>query len=73
MAEDTTEHFHGDLHPLVDRLFTVDNDTAAEYPSRSDYLGYLSLGTEAYSSSTEVTFHVPELSIDIETQKSSKF
>ena len=39
-----------------------------DFPSSSDYLGYIGMGTEAYYAKKEVTFHVPTLSIDIETK-----
>lgn len=62
VAENTTEKFHGDLEPLVARIL---EETGPRYPSASDYLGYMGLGSEALSADTTVTFHVPMLSIDI--------
>jgi hypothetical protein len=54
--------FHGDLFKLVDRLIEMDEK---DFPSSSDYIGYMSVGTETYSSDDFVTFHVPELAVDV--------
>lgn len=51
--------------PLIDRLMAVDQP---EYPNGGDYLGYMSLGSEALSANKTVTFHVPKLSIDVQTK-----
>ncbi|KAH7253541.1 concanavalin A-like lectin/glucanase domain-containing protein [Fusarium redolens] len=58
-----TEKFDGDLWPLIEEILSMDN---ANYPSSSDYIGYMSWGTEAYSANTTVTFDVPSLSINVE-------
>ncbi|KFA66793.1 hypothetical protein S40285_08828 [Stachybotrys chlorohalonatus IBT 40285] len=63
MSAEPAERFHGDLFVLVDHLMEMDND---DFPNRSDYIGYLSLGTEAYFSEEVVTFHVPELAIEVQ-------
>lgn len=75
VSDTTTDRFHGDLEPLIAAILKLEANppaaaagaAAVSYPSSSDFLGYLSLGTEAYSSSDSVTFHVPALSIDINT------
>jgi hypothetical protein len=80
VSEDTADRFHGDLEPLIAKILELEADppaaaagaTAVDYPSSADFLGYLSLGTEAYSSSDSVTFHVPSLSIDIDTSGSAR-
>lgn len=61
----TADKFHGDLAPLVNRLVKLGK---TNFPEDSDYIGYMSLGTETYSSDEYVTFHVPELSIDVSTK-----
>lgn len=65
IASDTTEKFTGDLSPLINGVVDL-QVTNAKTPSDSDYLGYMSMGSEAYSSDREVTFHVPELAVDIQ-------
>lgn len=63
---DTPIHkFNGDLMPLLDRLMAIDKP---EYPKAGDYLGYMSLGSEALSANKTVTFHVPKLAIDVQTK-----
>ncbi|KAK7402885.1 hypothetical protein QQX98_011370 [Neonectria punicea] len=62
MSYDVTTEFKGDLWPLVDYVMTADEEF---YPSTSDYMGYMSWGTEAYSANKSVTFDVPRLSIDV--------
>lgn len=57
-----TEKFDGDLWPLIEEILSMDN---SDYPSASDYIGYMSWGTEAYSVNTTVTFDVPSLSINV--------
>lgn len=57
-----SNRFHGDLFQLVDRLIEMGEK---DFPSDSDYIGYLSVGTETYSSDDFVTFHVPELAVDV--------
>lgn len=64
-SESTADKFHGDLYPLVNRLVEMDR---TNFPTKEDYIGYMSLGTEAYFSTEVVTFHVPELSIDVDTK-----
>lgn len=63
-AQATTNDFHGDLRPFIDEIIRLGNST---YISNDDYLGYLSFGSEAYSASKTVTFHVPLLAIQVET------
>ncbi|GIJ87115.1 hypothetical protein Asppvi_006018 [Aspergillus pseudoviridinutans] len=59
----TTETFTGDLLPLIADLYTM---TGEAYPSKSDYMGIFQFGTEAFSSSTNVTFWVPQFSVDMQ-------
>ncbi|GIK05129.1 hypothetical protein Aspvir_009231 [Aspergillus viridinutans] len=59
----TTETFTGDLLPLIADLYTM---TGEAYPSKSDYMGIFQFGTEAFSSSTNVTFWVPQFSADMQ-------
>jgi hypothetical protein len=59
-----TESFRGDIAPLLTQLSALDR---ADFPADSDYLGYWSLGSEAFSSNANVTFSVPMLSVDIQT------
>lgn len=61
-SSEPADKFHGDLNPLLDRLVEM---AKTDFPTDSDYVGYMSLGTEAYSSDDYVTFHVPELSIEV--------
>lgn len=56
--------FKGDLKPLMDEIFAL-NDPS--YPQKTDYLGYLAFGQEAYSAPSNVTFAVPSLAVDVET------
>ncbi|KAM0329466.1 hypothetical protein ACHAQA_004775 [Verticillium albo-atrum] len=67
VAKGTVEKFHGDLMPLVTQLMGM---SGSNFPKKTDYLGYMGLGSEALSTSEPVTFHVPELSIDIRTASS---
>lgn len=62
LAPEPAEDFTGDLYPLIEDLFTFNGDI---YPSRSDYMGVLQLGSEAFSSPKNVTFSVPKFSIDL--------
>lgn len=62
VASAVTEKFHGDISPLLEDLLTMGK---ANFPSSSDYLGYLSLGTETFYVDAPVTFSVPSLSIDV--------
>ncbi len=64
VASKTTDSFTGDLLPLVTKLFTLDNN---EYPTETDYLGYLAFGSEAYYSQQFVTFTAEHFSIDVKT------
>lgn len=57
-----SNRFHEDLFKLVDRLIEMDEE---DFPSESDYIGYMSVGTETYSADDFVTFHVPELAVDV--------
>ncbi|KAJ5669495.1 hypothetical protein N7462_010565 [Penicillium macrosclerotiorum] len=63
VAETTTQTFSGDLYPLITDLYTLSGDV---YPSSSDYMGVFQFGTEAFSSTKNVTFWVPKLAIDIQ-------
>lgn len=66
VAKEPAEKFHGDIFELVKLL--LENDNPA-YPNADDYIGTLQLGTEAYrtkSATSFVTFHVPQLAIDVE-------
>jgi hypothetical protein len=64
VASTTTDTFNGDILPLISALLTLDG---ASYPSKTDYLGYMAFGSEAYWSQDYVTFSVPTLSIDVRT------
>ncbi|KAG6236796.1 hypothetical protein E4U25_003335 [Claviceps purpurea] len=64
VASEPVHDFKGDLQPLLDEIFAFDN---ADYPSKTDYLGYFAFGQEAYSSDANVTFSVPSLLVDLET------
>ncbi|RDA93291.1 hypothetical protein CP533_2044 [Ophiocordyceps camponoti-saundersi (nom. inval.)] len=61
-ATSMAHDFHGDISPLIRKVLEANRKG---FPSSSDYLGYLSFGTEAYYSDKPVTFSVPSLSIDI--------
>jgi hypothetical protein len=63
LASETTEKFSGDIAPLITRLSSMNT---AGFPTVSDYLGHISLGSEAFSANTNVTFYVPVLSIDVQ-------
>lgn len=65
LASATTERFNGDVAPLLSQLLT---SNLADAPGSSDYLGYWGLGSEAFSANSNVTFSVPLLSVDIQTQ-----
>ncbi|OLN89332.1 Endoglucanase A [Colletotrichum chlorophyti] len=60
-----TEHFVGDLAPLINKLTTMNR---ANFPTTSTYLGYMGLGSEALSAKDVVTFRVPSLSIEIKSK-----
>ncbi|KAF6814717.1 xyloglucan-specific endoglucanase [Colletotrichum plurivorum] len=61
-----TEHFVGDLTPLVKKLTdSTITKTGVKFPTTATYLGYMGLGSEALSAKEVVTFRVPTLSIDI--------
>ncbi|KAG5940104.1 hypothetical protein E4U53_007663 [Claviceps sorghi] len=64
VASQPATHFNGSLQPLLDEIFAFEN---ADYPSKTDYVGYFAFGQEAYSSLANVTFSVPELRVDFET------
>lgn len=57
-----SNRFHGDLFELVERLVEMGE---TDFPSETDYIGYMSVGTETYSAEDYVTFHVPELAVDV--------
>ncbi|RDW77852.1 hypothetical protein BP5796_05704 [Coleophoma crateriformis] len=63
VAANATEIFSGDIAPLLTKLSAM-NTT---FPTSSTYLGYLSFGSEAFSSNVNVTFSVPKLSIDVQS------
>lgn len=63
IANELTEDFVGDIYPLITDLYSMGGAT---YPSSNDYMGIFQLGTEAYSSATNVTFWAESLSIDIQ-------
>lgn len=63
ITTELTENFVGDLYPLITDLYSMGGDV---YPSSNDYMGVFSLGTEAYSSNSNVTFWASSLSIDIQ-------
>ncbi|KAM5341762.1 hypothetical protein ACJ41O_014793 [Fusarium nematophilum] len=63
-VDEPVTKFKGDLAPLVEKILDMDN---TNYPSASDYMGYMSWGTEAYYANSMVTFDVPSLSIDVVT------
>ncbi|CAM1501253.1 Fc.00g104150.m01.CDS01 [Cosmosporella sp. VM-42] len=67
VAEKTTDKFTADLAPLVAQLLKTKKKG---YPTAADYLGYVGFGSEAYWSNATVTFHVPNLSIDIKKSAS---
>jgi hypothetical protein len=58
------EKFTGDIYPLITDLYNMDGDI---YPSKNDYLGSLSFGTEVYSVDKNVTFWVPKYEIAIKS------
>lgn len=65
---DVVDTFNGDLYPLVEEVMTLGKSGDADYadfPTSSDYIGYMSWGSEAYYSTKNVTFNVPHLSIDV--------
>lgn len=64
VADEIVEEFTGDIYPLITDLYSLTGDV---YPSKSDYLGYLGFGTEAYSADKNVTFGVTNLEIGIKT------
>ncbi|KAF4119934.1 Glycosyl hydrolase family 12 [Geosmithia morbida] len=63
-SQGTADRFHGDLMLFVNRLVELGE---TQFPTGDDYIGYASLGTETYWVSETVTFHVPTLAFDIET------
>lgn len=65
VTQDTTERFTGDLSQLITELTSK---SGSEYPSTSDYLGSFAFGSEAYYATQNVTFYVPELSVDIQSK-----
>ncbi|KAF7552231.1 hypothetical protein G7Z17_g4479 [Cylindrodendrum hubeiense] len=70
MAFEVVDTFTGDLYPLVEEVMTLGKSgkTAyAKFPSDTDYIGYMSWGTEAYYSAKNVTFNVASLSIDVKS------
>lgn len=67
-ASEPTEKFNGDISPLITRLFTM---TGTGFPDKSDYLGYMGLGSEALWAQSTATFYVPVLSIDIQASRTN--
>ena len=70
MPFEDVDSFTGNLYPLVEEVMKMgasSNSDYSDFPSSSDYIGYMSWGTEAYYSEKNVTFNVPKLSIDIDT------
>lgn len=63
-AATAVENFVGDITPLVT---TVASLGRADFPSSTDYLGYMGLGSEALWSPQSVTFDVKYLSMDVRT------
>ncbi|KAL2890453.1 concanavalin A-like lectin/glucanase [Ceratocystis lukuohia] len=59
------EKIDTDVLPLVTKILSMTGDS---YPSDTDYLGHLSIGSEAYYSDGFVTFSVSELAIDLRTK-----
>jgi Glycosyl hydrolase family 12. len=64
IAANTTQRFVGDINQLITDLYSL---SGYLYPSSSDYLGVFSFGTEAFYSDSNVTFWVPEFSLDMTT------
>jgi len=64
LASEPTEKFNGDIMPLMDKLVSMAQEG---FPKETDYLGYMSLGSETLSATDPVTFSVPRLSIDVQT------
>ena len=61
VAQSNTTEFVGDIAPLINSLSTHGGPTTA------DYLGYVAFGSEALWSTTNVTFAVRELNLDLVT------
>lgn len=62
------ENFKGDLYPLVEAVINysgTEKTGSSDWASGSDYIGYLSMGTEAYFSPRNVTFYVPTFSVNV--------
>ncbi|KAH7123003.1 concanavalin A-like lectin/glucanase domain-containing protein [Dactylonectria macrodidyma] len=71
MPFEDVDSFTGNLYPLVEEVMKMGASSNSEYskfPSSSDYIGYMSWGTEAYYSEKNVTFNVAKLSIDIDRE-----
>lgn len=65
-ADTPAEHFKGDLMPLIEEILSTPKQASFDPPDKTYYLGYMSLGSEAYWSPQFVTFHVPTLEIDVQ-------
>lgn len=63
LASKTTEVFNGDIAPLLSQLYSSNH---ADFPAGTSFLGYLGLGSEAFSATANVTFSMPLLSIDVQ-------
>lgn len=61
-ATQAVENFVGDIAPLITGIASLGR---ADFPSSSDYLGYMGLGSEALWSPQSVTFDVNYLSMDV--------
>jgi hypothetical protein len=44
----------------------MNTSNKSDFPTELDFLGYISLGSEAFSANTNVTFYVPTLSMDVD-------
>ena len=56
--------FKASLSEFMEAIYKENNP---DYPSSTDYLGYVAFGQEAYSATNNVTFSVPKLRVDIST------
>ncbi len=62
VAEDAAATFSGSILPLITILPSLKVPFA---PAATDYLGYFAFGSEAYYSTSKVTFDVQKLSMDL--------
>lgn len=68
VASETVDDFSGDLVPLVEQLTSLGR---TDFPTTSDFIGYMGLGSEALSAKTNVTFSVLPLTIDIQASSNA--